>query len=170
MIRWLSYYNLFLYLAGLRYSQDYGASWTLSSGSSSKQWRSASCDDSGQNWVASVDDGIYRSTDYGATWTRKYSGGGAHSCTSDKTGQYLAAIDRTSGNMYSSSDYGSSWITCYQLNNAYHLTSDSTGRILSIGCSDGRIHQSVNYGQSFREVSGSSSRSWRAICMPRSGK
>lgn len=133
-------------------------------------WNAASCDSSGKYFHVCSDKGVHRSTDYGVTWTQILSSNDDHrGITSDSTGKYLATVAYgSSGCVKVSSDYGSTWTNSFQVKNGYSLASDSTGRYIAVGCYPGYVHQSDDYGQSFK-VTNPVSAYWPTVSMTSNG-
>lgn len=162
-----------LLLGGIAFSSNYGSNWQMSSSAdtTNTNWNAASCDSTGQYFHACSDKGVHRSTDYGATWTQILSSTDDHrGMTSCSQGRYLATVAYgSSGTVKVSSDYGSTWTNTFSVAYGYSLASDSSGRNLAVGCHPGYIHQSDDYGQSFRVVNPVTAY-WPTIFMTSAGK
>jgi hypothetical protein len=95
---------------GLWYSTNYGASWTVASGTTSIVWVGVCCSISGQYQSACVLNGsIYYSSDYGVTWTSSGVANAAwQDICCDSTARYQLCTVSV-GKIWYSTNYGQSW-------------------------------------------------------------
>lgn len=96
---------------GVFISNDYGASWNLTSSNGGVTWAVAGSS-SGQFLAAASDgEGLYTSNDYGTSWQWiSTSGVKLKSLVASESGQYLLGVDVDNG-VHTSSDYGVTWLS-----------------------------------------------------------
>jgi hypothetical protein len=94
---------------GILYSNDYGATWTLSDAPTG-EWLYISCSETGQYvYCIPLNGSIYYSNNYGQNWSSSNSPSlNWRGIFSDLSGNNVLAYD-TGNNSYSSSDYGLNW-------------------------------------------------------------
>lgn len=96
-------------------SSDSGSTWTVQTGSGTRQWTSIASSSDGTKLVATVENGqIYTSTDSGVNWTARDSNRYWTSVASSSDGTKLIAVDdyntaSPGGLVYTSNDSGATW-------------------------------------------------------------
>ena len=149
---------------GLYKSSNYGANWSLISGTNNRSWFSVASDSTGQYLVAGSLDIYY--SHLGGAWTKSTSNTSVgeywYGIASSSTGQYLAAVGtNTNYSIYTSNDYGVNWTPIYIVGAIFiSIASDGTGQYLVAGGYNGYIATSSDYGANWTTRTGAGSNYW----------
>lgn len=159
----------------MKYSTDYGATWSDVNTLDAKWWKGITISSNGQKIAVTADkniltgssvDYITYSTDGGSTWATSTSSGQKRwgPITSSSDGSIVVAGEQF-GYLYISSDYGATWS---QLNNSasttwISLAASSDGSRLFGAANNGYVYTSSDTGQNWATSTSLGSSSWQSI-------
>jgi photosystem II stability/assembly factor-like uncharacterized protein len=134
-------------------STDYAVTWTKVN-DIDRSWSSLSCDQAGENILATVFDSsnVFVSHNYGSTWTSISIPFGANWVDSAISGDgqymYIVATGQNAGVIYASTNSGSTWsqLASAPLFSYKSIACDSTGQYVTAVVYPGQVYRSSNYG------------------------
>ncbi|MFY9150843.1 MAG: hypothetical protein WAO52_02425 [Prolixibacteraceae bacterium] len=176
------YVLFFAYTLGVRFSSDYGDTWTVL-GTGTYQWKEGSISKSGQYITLMKNDNtLWVSTDYGQTLTNVATlsyGSNGYSLSISATGQYQIFCTGSGGSgyyVYKSSNYGATWGISSVYDGSWHYIgytaiSDS-GQYMMLGSSNNVdvIWVSSNYGASWNKITAVTTTDYHFVAMSKTGQ
>ena len=133
---------------GIKYSSNYGQTWTASNASVGSGWDMVGMSSTGQYCiVANEGNGMWYSSNYGQTWTQSNLTSSCYSCQLSSNGQYGIACINGGTSAYYSSNYGQTWTQSASFTTSTFgtVTISSTGQYATCATTSGFVY-SNNYG------------------------
>jgi hypothetical protein len=159
---------------GVYYSNNYGASWTLST-APIRKWEAVSMSCSGQNAIASAGNVIFYSNNYGTSWSQSLNTfTDARTIAISGNGKNAMCASNHSNTIqnYFSFDSGQTWSFLYDIPSSEVITlaTNGSGQFGILGTTGNIIYLSSDFGVSWRKEITFSGHRVQAVAMSSSGQ